>query len=101
MLNELLGNRPATRPPLVLDTANDTLVVEGNDELSDVCDDAVERDNSLENVDDDGTSAAVAAVEISSEPSSSRATTPVSSLGNKGKKEREQNERLLRILFLK
>ena len=78
ILNELLRNRPATCSPLVVDTANDTLVVKGNDELSDGCDDAIERDNSLENVEDNGTSA-VAAVEISSEPSSSRSTTPDSS----------------------
>ena len=56
MLNELLGNRPATRPPLVLDTANDTMVVQGNDELSDGCDDAVES----ENVEDNSTSTVAA-----------------------------------------
>ena len=79
----------------------DTLVVEGNDELSDGCDDAVERDNSLENVEDNDTSA-VAAVEISSEPSSSRFTTPVSSLGNKGeKRKRAAKGKIVEDLFLK
>ena len=70
MLNELLGNRPATHPRLVLDTANGTLVVKGN-ERCDGCDDAVQKDNSLENVVGNSTSA-VAAVRISSEPNSSR-----------------------------
>ena len=84
MLNELLGRRPP-RPPSVLDTADDTLVVgERSDEQSDGCDDRVERDESLGNTEDDSTGV-VAAVEISSEPSSSsRSATPVSSSGIKG-----------------
>ena len=102
-LNEILGNRPATRPPVVLDTSEDIhpTMGEGSDVMSDEEKDVAESEQSsvivgdsvVENIGD---------TDLGSEPgssisatnhdpgagssSSTRSATPVRSTGIKGKK---------------
>jgi len=68
-------------PPVILDTADDSLVVEeGQDELSDGNEDISETENSVDNPEEDNACTS-ADRESSTEPSHSRSTTPANSTG--------------------
>lgn len=88
-LNDILGTRPATRPPVVLDTQDATsLVAEENDEISDEEEDVVESGSSAV-TNEDSMSMENSKVEVTGTKSgsSSRSTTPArSSTAIKGKK---------------
>lgn len=119
-LNELLGNRPATCPPVVVDTSKDVLstVGEGNDEMSDEGKDVDESENSIGIMEDSGAENTSVNMEdpepgsstsaghpdngaSSSSRNSSRSATPVRSTGVKGKKRKRSKAEVIEDVMLK
>ena len=99
-LNDILGNRPATHPPVVLGTTDDSVLTIGeeNDETLEE-NDAAESDKSVGNVEGENTGD----VEDPDPEPHSRSTTPMpsSSTGIKGKKRKRAKGEVIEDLVNK
>ena len=86
-MNEIFGTRPATRPPVVLETLDDTtLLAEGHSEVSGEEEDVALNEKSVGNA-DNSSIMGISDVEKPESGRSSRSSTPVSSAtAIKGKK---------------
>lgn len=97
-LNEILGNPPATRPPVVLDTTDDqTLAGEETGEMSDLEEDGAENESRLGNVEDDNTSALVEATDIETGSRSRSSTVNI----QKGKKRKRSKGEVIEDVMSK
>ena len=83
VMNEILGNRPATRPPVVIDTTDENpMPADAMTEDPPVSDEEENGDHSGETTPTHRSSSAVS----DSEADTSRSSTPVSSIGKKRKR---------------
>ena len=100
-LNEILGTRPATPPPVVLETLDDTtLLAEGYSEVSDEEKDVASNEKSVGNADD----SSIMDISEFEEPESgrsSRSSTPANSAtAIKGKKRKRSKGEVIEDAFI-
>ena len=99
VLNEILGNRPATHPPVVVDTSEDPTAAEEIDGMSDE-EEVAESEKSLGSVGESSVTNSSANVddtdiEPSNSTSSSRSATPVSNTSSKGRNRKRSKAEML------